>query len=237
MRIRTSSCAYRRRARRSCGGRPRTRRRRRVRASLAAIDGDAGTVITHWDGNPASLDWVQYDVTSLPYRLRKGDVAHHRRRRRPRRADRDLGWQYRGSRESRSTRRSSGILERRYRDVTKIADHPGVTLVHDEARSYLTRAPAPLRRPADVADRHLGGHRRRRVHADGERPLHARRMAGVPARADADGRLQRVALVRSGRRFRDHAPAVAGRRRRSSTSAWPLRATTWCWSRGSASRR
>ena len=34
-----------------------------------------------------------------------------------------------------------GILERRYRQVTRIADHPGVKLIHDEARSYLTRAP------------------------------------------------------------------------------------------------
>ena len=46
-----------------------------VRAALAAIDGDAGTVITHWDGNPSSLSWVQYDVTSLPYRIRSGNVA------------------------------------------------------------------------------------------------------------------------------------------------------------------
>jgi hypothetical protein len=113
----------------------------RVKAALAAIDGDAGTVITHWDGNPLSLDWVQYDVTSLPYRIRKGSVAII-----------GVG----GGRDVltaiwASNPRITGIeinsalvriLERRYRDVTKIADHPGVTLVHDEARSFLTRTPA-----------------------------------------------------------------------------------------------
>ena len=42
-----------------------------VTMAVAAIDGDAGTVITKWNGDPASLDWVQYDVTSLPYRIRQ----------------------------------------------------------------------------------------------------------------------------------------------------------------------
>jgi hypothetical protein len=112
-----------------------------VRASLAAIDGDAGTVITHWDGNPASLDWVQYDVTSLPYRLRKGSVAIIGVG-----GGRDvLTAIWAGNPRITGIEINSalvGILERRYRDVTKIADHPGVTLVHDEARSFLTRTPA-----------------------------------------------------------------------------------------------
>jgi hypothetical protein len=46
-----------------------------VTLALAAIDGDAGTVITKWDGDPTSLGWTNYDVTSLPYRLRSGEVA------------------------------------------------------------------------------------------------------------------------------------------------------------------
>jgi hypothetical protein len=109
-----------------------------VRAALAAIDGDAGTVITHWDGDPASLAWVQYDVTSLPYRIRNGDVAII-----------GVG----GGRDvltaiwARNPRITGieinsaliRILTKRYRDITKIADHPSVTLVHDEARSFLTR--------------------------------------------------------------------------------------------------
>lgn len=109
-----------------------------VRAALAAIDGDAGTVITHWDGNPASLDWVQYDVTSLPYRIRKGNVAIIGVG-----GGRDvLTAIWAGNSQITGIEINEalvGILQQRYRDVTKIADHPGVTLVHDEARSYLTR--------------------------------------------------------------------------------------------------
>jgi SAM-dependent methyltransferase len=111
-----------------------------VRAALAAIDGDAGTVITHWDGNPASLDWVQYDVTSLPYRLRSGSVAIIGVG-----GGRDvLTAIWAGNPHITGIEINEalvGILERRYRDVTKIVDYPGVTLVHDEARSYLTRVP------------------------------------------------------------------------------------------------
>jgi hypothetical protein len=109
-----------------------------VTMALAAIDGDAGTVITKWDGDPASLDWVQYDVTSLPYRLRRGDVAVI-----------GVG----GGRDVLTAiwagnTRITGIeinkallraLDGRYREFARIAGRPGVTLVHDEARSYLTR--------------------------------------------------------------------------------------------------
>lgn len=111
-----------------------------VRAALAAIDGDAGTVITHWDGNPASLEWVQYDVTSLPYRLRKGHVGIIGVG-----GGRDvLTAIWAGNPKITGIEINEalvGILQHRYRDVTKIVDHPGVTLVHDEARSYLTRTP------------------------------------------------------------------------------------------------
>lgn len=110
----------------------------RVTHALAVIDGEAGTVITKWDGNPSSLDWVQYDVTSLPYRLRRGDVGVI-----------GVG----GGRDVLTAiwagnPRITGIeinsvlvsaLEGRYRDFAQIAGRPGVTLVHDEARSYLTR--------------------------------------------------------------------------------------------------
>jgi hypothetical protein len=111
-----------------------------VRAALAAIDGDAGTVITHWDGNPSSLSWVQYDVTSLPYRIRKGNVAIIGVG-----GGRDvLTAIWAGNPQITGIEINKilvGILERHYRQVTRIADHPGVRLVHDEARSYLTRAP------------------------------------------------------------------------------------------------
>ncbi len=109
--------------------------------ATAAIDGDAGTVITKWDGDPKSLDWVGYDVTSLPYRLRSGEVAVI-----------GVG----GGRDiltaiwAGNTRITGveinesliGALRGRYRDFAGIAGRPGVTLIHDEARSYLTRTPA-----------------------------------------------------------------------------------------------
>jgi hypothetical protein len=109
--------------------------------AVAAIDGDAGTVITKWDGDRKSLDWVQYDVTSLPYRLRNGEIAVV-----------GVG----GGRDiltaiwAGNTRITGieinesllGALRDRYRDFAGIADRPGVTLIHDEARSYLTRTPA-----------------------------------------------------------------------------------------------
>jgi hypothetical protein len=112
-----------------------------VTLAVAAIDGDAGTVITKWDGHPQSLDWVKYDVTSLPYRLRSGEVAVI-----------GVG----GGRDiltaiwAGNTRITGveinesliGALQGRYRDFAGIAGRPGVTLIHDEARSYLTRTPA-----------------------------------------------------------------------------------------------
>src|SRR5262249_61701466 len=49
---------------------------RRPPPARLIIDGGAFTDVTRGDGDPASLDWVQYDVTSAPYHLRRGgDVA------------------------------------------------------------------------------------------------------------------------------------------------------------------
>ncbi len=108
--------------------------------AYAAIDGAAGTAITQWDGDPAWLDWTRYDVTSVPYQLRSGRAGII-----------GVG----GGRDvltaiaARSTS-ITGIeinaalvdaLQVRYRDFARVATHPGVTLVHDEARSYLTRTP------------------------------------------------------------------------------------------------
>ncbi len=103
------------------------------------IDGSADTHATRWDGDPASLAWVRYDVTSAPYHLRRGGDA----------AVIGVG----GGRDvltalwarSRSVTgiELNGILVDLLRDTlrefTGIADRPEVHLVHDEARSYLTR--------------------------------------------------------------------------------------------------
>ena len=111
-----------------------------VRAALAAIDGDAGTVITNWDGRRESLDWVSYDVTSVPYRLRGGNVGVI-----------GVG----GGRDILTAIWAGNtsitgieinevlvrVLQQPYREFAKVATYPGVTLVNDEARSYLTRTP------------------------------------------------------------------------------------------------
>jgi len=104
------------------------------------IDGEAGTSITQWDGRPESLDWVQYDVTSLPYHLRRGGDA----------AVIGVG----GGRDLLAalwagSARVVGIelngifldlLRGRARAFAAIVDQPAVELVHDEARSALTRS-------------------------------------------------------------------------------------------------
>src|SRR4029079_149795 len=106
--------------------------------AYAAIDGAAGTALTQWDGDPASIDWTRYDVTAVPYQLRSGKVAII-----------GVG----GGRDvltaiAAGNRTITGIeindalinaLSGPYRDFARIVTHPGVTLVHDEARSYLTR--------------------------------------------------------------------------------------------------
>lgn len=108
-------------------------------SSIVLIDGEAGTPITKWDGDPASLDWVSYDVTALPYHLRHGAVGII-----------GVG----GGRDvlaalwGRNTP-ITGIeindsllraLNGPYRDFAHLAGHPGVELIHGEARSVLSRS-------------------------------------------------------------------------------------------------
>jgi hypothetical protein len=104
-----------------------------------AIDGGAGTSMTRWDGDWSSIAWVQHDVTSLAYHLRKGgDVSVIGVG-----GGRDLLtalWA-----KSRSVKGIEinhafiQLLTGRFRRYAGLADRPEVTLVHDEARSYLTR--------------------------------------------------------------------------------------------------
>ena len=104
----------------------------------AMIDGEAGTPITKWDGNPASLAWVQYDVTALPYRLRRGRVGVIGVG-----GGRDLLTAiWAGNRTITGievNRTFVDLLNGPYRRFAGIAGRAGVTLVNDEARSYLTR--------------------------------------------------------------------------------------------------
>jgi hypothetical protein len=111
----------------------------RVERIEMRIDGAAGTYMTRWDGRLESLRWVQHDVTALPFHLRKGGdnavigVG----------GGRDLLtalWS--GSRSLTGIEIHAAfldLLEGPLRDYAGLADDPRVTLVHDEARSYLTR--------------------------------------------------------------------------------------------------
>ena len=110
-----------------------------ARVAWASIDGMAGTPITEWKGRPEELAWVQYDVTSLAYRLRNGragviGVGGGR--------DVLTGLAFRNASVTgiEINRVLLDAVTKRYRTFAGIADAPGVRLVHDEARSYLTRA-------------------------------------------------------------------------------------------------
>lgn len=111
----------------------------RVTTMSMLIDGEAGTFMTRWNGERDDLAWIGSDVTSLPYHLRRGGDA----------AVIGVG----GGRdvltalwgESRSVRAIEingafvDLLEGRFRRFANLATQPEVTLVHDEARSYLAR--------------------------------------------------------------------------------------------------
>ena len=110
-----------------------------VMIAHANIDGQAGTAITEWDGDPDSIDWVQYDVTALPYHLRRGRAGIIGVG-----GGRDVLTAIRFGSPSITgveiNKSILGAIEGPYRTFARVADHPGVRLVHDEARSYLTRA-------------------------------------------------------------------------------------------------
>jgi hypothetical protein len=104
------------------------------------IDGGAATAMTKWNGDASQLDWVQYDVTSLPYHLRKGGevgiigVG----------GGRDvLTALWANSKEVTGIELNQifvYLLEGPMRNFAGIAQQPQVQLVNDEARSYLTRS-------------------------------------------------------------------------------------------------
>ena len=104
------------------------------------IDGGAATAMTQWNGEASELAWVRFDVTSLPYHLRKGG---------------DVGIIGVGGGRDVLTalwaksKSVTGIelnqifvhlLEGPMRKFAGIVQQPEVELVNDEARSYLTRS-------------------------------------------------------------------------------------------------
>ena len=115
---------------------------RKVEQLLLQIDAAAGTVLTRFEGDPAAVRHLQWDVTSLAYHLRPGGHA----------AvvgvggGRDvLAALTCGSRAVTGIELNGAILELlrgRYAGFTgRLERLPGVRLVHDEARSWLSRTP------------------------------------------------------------------------------------------------
>ena len=111
----------------------------RATTAWIAIDGEAGTPITKWDGDPRSLEWAQFDVTSLPYHLRRGEAAVIGAG-----GGRDLlSALWGGSRVTGIEVNAILVdaLRHRYREFAHLGDRSDVTLVHDEARAFLSRRP------------------------------------------------------------------------------------------------
>lgn len=108
--------------------------------SFMVIDGLAGTWMVGWDGRTESSAWTQYDVTALPYHLRKaGRVAVIGVG-----AGRDLLTAISSGATSITGIEVNGafvsMLEASERNFANLLNRPEVRVVHDEARSYLTRS-------------------------------------------------------------------------------------------------
>jgi hypothetical protein len=103
------------------------------------IDGEAGTAVTQWNGDRAELYWPRFDVTSLPYHLRRGgEVAVIGVG-----GGRDILTALGADSTAITGIEINGaildILQDHRRDFVNLDQQPEVTFVHDEARSYLTR--------------------------------------------------------------------------------------------------
>ena len=104
------------------------------------IDGEAGTAVTEWDGDREGLEWPRFDVTSLPYHLRKeGNVAVIGVG-----GGRDILTALWAKSQHITGIEINGaildILQDRRRDFVSLDQQPEVEFVHDEARSFLTRS-------------------------------------------------------------------------------------------------
>jgi SAM-dependent methyltransferase len=111
-----------------------------VSSVAMVIDGDAATFMTGWNGSRRAIEWIGYDVTSLPYHLRKGGDAAVIGVGGGRDVLTALWGESRSVRGIEINRAFIEFLEGPLREFSGIADQPEVTLVHDEARSYLTRS-------------------------------------------------------------------------------------------------
>ena len=167
-----------------------------VRQAQMDIDVAAGTVLTGYDGEPATLEHLKYDVTNIGYYLRPE----------PRvlvvgaGGGRDiLSALAFGARSVTAVEINKDIIRTvngRFGDFTGHLDRdPRVRFVNDEARSYRCAIVRALRPDPDFADRYLGRDGGGRVRAQRELDLHRRGVAHVPGAPDRSGDAERVALV------------------------------------------
>jgi spermidine synthase len=103
------------------------------------IDGSADTVVTKWNGQRENLFWTAYDVTSVPYAIRKGgDVGVIGVG-----GGRDLLSAIWGEAKSVTGVEINSALYDLHvgkdRAFSNLADQPYVKIVHDEARSFMTQ--------------------------------------------------------------------------------------------------
>jgi len=103
------------------------------------IDGDAGTYMTEWDGDPKSLEWIRRDVTSLPHHLRREGVAAVIGVGGGRDLLTGLWAEHHSVTGIEINDNFIELLEGPFLEYANIATRDDVKLVHDEARSYLTR--------------------------------------------------------------------------------------------------
>ena len=110
-----------------------------IRKIQMAVDGGAATFMSRWNQQLESIEWTAHDVTSLAYHLRKDkEVAVIGVG-----GGRDLltaVWSRARSIVGIEVNRGFiDLLEGSLRRFAGLSDRPEIVLVHDEARSYLTR--------------------------------------------------------------------------------------------------
>ena len=110
-----------------------------ARQLMLMIDATAGTVMTAYDGDPQTVEHLKYDLTNLVHYLRGGKVLVIGAG-----GGRDILSALAFGQESvvavEMNGATLGVAYDEFADYTgNLADDPRVTLVHDEARSWLAR--------------------------------------------------------------------------------------------------
>ena len=160
------------------------------------IDAGAATLLTHFDGRFEPVEHLKYDVTNMAHWLRRDarvlvvGVG----------GGRDvLSALAFGQRHVVGVEINGAILDivnAHFGGFTGQLDRDPRVHVRERRGAQLHRAPAPAgRHSPDLAHRHLGGHRSRRLRAERALPLHQRSVGALPRSADAEGVAVGLALV------------------------------------------